>query len=80
MNPDSRRHQPCPAMTSMACPMPYDALIQQLASRGGGGEQGEGSGSVPTSTPRARNVTAGSQQTGERNVKAVHLVMMYMIF
>jgi len=60
------RHQTFPVV-SQDSPVvtSYSTLVQRMATRGGGMEQPEGDGAVPTSTPRTRNMTGGSQQTGE---------------
>ena len=59
------RHQTFP-VASQDSPVvtSYSALVQRMATRGGGMEHPEGEGGVPTSTPRTRNMT-GPQQTGE---------------
>ncbi|KAI0231088.1 hypothetical protein LSAT2_018562 [Lamellibrachia satsuma] len=61
----SSRHQTFP-VACPACSMStsHDTLVQQLATRGGGMEQTEGDGSVPTSTPRIQSTTSRSQQAG----------------
>ena len=60
------RHQTFPVV-SQDSPVvtSYSTLVQRLATRGGGTEQPEGDGGVPTSTPRTRSKTGGAQQTGE---------------